>query len=349
MKIVVGLAVVSLILSILIGLSIANQKDGKVDETSAKKDKFVIGLSMDTLKEARWQVDKDTMIAEAKKKGVELLIQSANSDDTRQMQDIQALISRKVDLLIIIPHNGKAMTKAVKIAKEAGIPVVAYDRMIDNCDLDLYITFDNVKVGELQAQYLVDKLNGKGRIVRLYGAPTDNNAKMFKEGQDKVLAPYIKDGSIKVVHEDWVQNWDPANAKKIMNAAITNVGHNFDGVLASNDGTAGGAIQSLLEEGLAGKKIVTGQDSELAAIQRIVAGNQSMSIYKPLKALATKAIDVSVDMLNGKVIIADSKINNGAKDVPTIFMTVYSVDKNNIEDTVIKGGLHSKEAIYGKK
>ena len=347
MKYLLGLVVISLVLSIMIGLSIGKQKNTG-NNSKSKDEKIVIGLSLDTLKEARWQVDRDTMVAEAKKKGADILVQSANSDDTKQIQDVQALISRNIDILVIVPHNGKAMTKAVNMAKEAGIPVIAYDRLIDDCDLDLYITFDNVKVGEMQAQYLVDKLGGKGKIVRLYGAPTDNNAKMFKAGQDKILDPYIKSGDIKVIHEDWVQNWDPANAKKIMNAAITKAGNDFDGVLASNDGTAGGAIQALKEEGLAGKKLVTGQDSELAATQRIVAGTQSMTIYKPLKALATRAIDVAVDMISGKPVFVNSEVTNGKKDVPTIFMEVHSVDKSNIKDTIIKDGLHSESDIYGK-
>ena len=259
----------------------------------ASKEKPVIGLSLDTLKEERWQRDRDTFIAEAKKLGATVIVQSANSDDTRQVRDVESLLSRKVDVLVIVPHNGAAMTRAVKSANEAKVPVIAYDRLILNASIDYYLTFDNEKVGEAQANYAVARLpkDRKARIVRIYGAPTDNNAKLFKQGQDNVLTPLIKSGKIEVVHEDWALDWKPENAKKIMNAAITKAGRAIDAVVVSNDGTAGGAIQALLEEGLAGKVIVTGQDADLAACQRIQRGTQSMTVYKPLKNLASLAAD----------------------------------------------------------
>ena len=190
------------------------------------------------------------------------------------------------------------MAKAVKMAHEAGIPVIAYDRIIRDSDLDLYVSFDNERVGELQAKFLVDHLPtpGKGRIVRIYGAKTDNNASLFKRGQDRVLEPYIARGDIVVVHEDWAEDWKPENAKRIVNAAITASGPGIDAVLASNDGTAGGAIQALSEEGLAGKVLVTGQDADTVALQRIAAGTQAMTIYKPLKTLARGAAELAVQV-----------------------------------------------------
>src|ERR1041384_8020195 len=246
----------------------------------ASKEKPVIGLSLDTLKEERWQRDRDTFIAEAKKLGAEVIVQSANSDDTRQVRDVESLISRNVDVLVIVPHNGSAMTRAVKSANDAKIPVIAYDRLILNANIDYYLTFDNVKVGEAQASYAVAHLpkDRPAKIVRIYGAPTDNNAKMFKQGQENILEPLIKAGKITVLHEDWALDWKPENGKKIMNAAITKAGRDIDGVVVSNDGTAGGAIQALLEEGLAGKVLVTGQDADLAACQRIMRGTQAMTV-----------------------------------------------------------------------
>ena len=182
----------------------------------ASKDKPVIGLSLDTLKEERWQHDRDTFIAAAEKLGASVIVQSANSDDTRQVRDVESLISRGVDVLVIVPHNGSAMTRAVKSANEAHIPVIAYDRLIMNCAIDYYLTFDNVKVGEAQAGYAVAHLppDRPARIVRIYGAPTDNNAKMFKQGQDNILDPLIKAGKIEVLHEDWALDWKPENGKK---------------------------------------------------------------------------------------------------------------------------------------
>jgi D-xylose transport system substrate-binding protein len=304
---------------------------------------------MDTLKEERWQGDRDNFVTHAGEAGADVLVEAANGDDVRQVKDVEALISRGVDVLVIIPHDGAAMATAVAKAHEAGIPVLAYDRLITNCDLDIYMTFDNVKVGELQAKYLVDRLaqmgGGKKRIVRIYGSKTDNNAVLFKQGQDNVLQPLIASGAIEVVHEDWAEDWRPENAKRIANAAITKAG-SFDGLLASNDGTAGGAIQALTEEGLAGKVIVTGQDAELAACQRIVAGTQAMTIYKPLSRLATQAAELAVKLAQRKPVIARAEVDNGKVKVPSVLLDVVLVTKENMRETVVKDGFHKEAEIY---
>ena len=346
MKLRISLVILSLILSALIGLSLARHSDSHGDV--AENDQLLIGLSMDTLKEARWQRDRDLFTARAEALGASVLVQSANSDDTRQIQDIQALLSNHVDVLVIIPHNGKAMAKAVRMAHEADTPVIAYDRLITDCDLDLYISFDNLRVGEMQAQYLVDTLpkHRKSRIVRIYGAKTDHNAFLFKQGQDNVLAPHIAGGRIEVVHEDWAENWKPENAKKITNAAITNHGATFDAILATNDGTAGGAIQALLEEGLSGKIAVTGQDAELVACQRIAAGTQAMSIYKPIKNLANKVAEVAVELAGGEPIIARHAVHNGKIDVPAVMLEVTVITRENLRETVIADQFHSHEDVY---
>ena len=313
----------------------------------ASKEKPVIGLSLDTLKEERWQHDRDTFIAAAEKLGATVLVQAANSDDTTQVRNVESLISRGVDVLVIVPHNGDAMTRAVKSANEAHIPVIAYDRLIKNCAIDYYLSFDNVKVGEAQGAYAVAHLpkDRPAKIVRIYGAPTDNNAKMFKQGQDNILEPLIKAGKITVLHEDWALDWKPENGKKIMNAAITKAGRAIDAVVVSNDGTAGGAIQALLEEGLAGTVLVTGQDADLAACQRIMRGTQSMTIYKPLKNLASLAAKVAVDVAKGSRPATTGTLNNGARDVPSVFEKVISVDKENMMATVVADGFHKAEEL----
>lgn len=309
----------------------------------ASKEKPLIGLSLDTLKEERWQHDRDTFTAAAEKLGAKVIVQSANSDDTRQVRDIESLISRGVDVLVVVPHNGAAMTRAVKSANQAKIPVISYDRLILNADIAYYLSFDNVKVGEAQATYLTSHLpeDRPARIVRIYGAPTDNNAKLFKQGQDNILDPLIKSGKIVVVHEDWALDWKPEVAKRIMNAAITKAGREIDAVLASNDGTAGGAIQSLVEEGLGGKVLVTGQDADLAACQRIMRGTQAMTVYKPLKTLATNAARIAVAVARGEKPDATSTVDNGLKQVPSIFEQIVSVNKDNLQSTVVADGFHS--------
>jgi D-xylose transport system substrate-binding protein len=346
MRFRIFLVVASCVVSLITGFVIS--RSGPSTESVRARARPLIGLSMDTLKEERWQGDRDVFVTRAKELRADVLVQSANSDDTRQISDVQALISRRVDVLVIVPHNGGAMAKAVNLAHEAGIPVVAYDRLITDCDLDLYMTFDNEKVGELQAQFLVDHLpkDRREKIVRIYGAKTDNNALLYKRGQDKVLTPLINDGEIEVVHEDWTQDWKPENAKKIASAAITKAGANFDAILASNDGTAGGAIQALSEEGLAGKILVTGQDAELSACQRIVNGTQAMTIYKPVSRLAKQAAEAATNIARAKPVFAPDKINNGKIDVPSILLDVVVVTKENMMDTVVKDGFHKAADIY---
>jgi D-xylose transport system substrate-binding protein len=349
MKLRIALVGLSCLLSIVTGLVLS--RSGSTPISASKKTRPLIGLSLDTLKEERWQRDRDNFVKKAAVLHADVKVQSANGDDVRQVSDVQSLITEGVDVIVIAPHNGDAMAKAVNLAHEAGIPVLSYDRLIRGCDLDLYMTFDNFHVGELQAQFLVDALAkagpGKKRIIRLYGAKTDNNAVVFKAGQDKVLKPLIDSGAIEVVHEDWVEDWKPENAKKVANAGLNKAGHNFDAILASNDGTAGGAIQALLEEGLAGKVLVTGQDADLAACQRIVAGTQSMTIYKPLQNLADRAAEYAVKLAQHRPVIAAGSYDNGQVQVPTVLLDVIAVTKDNLRETVIKDGFHRAEEIYG--
>jgi len=334
------LVIVSCALSIVTGLVIAR---GGVGATATRQ-RPLIGLSMDTLKEERWQVDRDLFTTKVQAAGADVLVQSANSNDAVQLQNIESLITQKIDALVIIPHDGAAMAKAVNLAHQAGIPVLSYDRLITGCDLDLYLTFDNVKVGELQAQFLADRIpqSGKLRLIRIYGAKTDNNAKLFKQGQDNILQPLIAAGKVEVIFEDW----KPESAKKITNAAITKNGPNFDAILASNDGTAGGAIQALTEEGLAGKIIVTGQDADLAACQRIAQGTQAMTVYKPIHSIATQAADLALKLARRQPVIARDAVANGQIDVPSILLDIVAVTKDNLRETVVKDGFRQESDVF---
>ena len=346
MKIRILLVLVSLLASVLIGLALATR--GGRATGGPQDDGIVIGLSLDTLKEARWQADRDMFVKRAGELGAKVRVLAANSDDTVQIGDVEKLITNKVDVLVIVPHDGTAMAKAVNMAHDAGIPVIAYDRIIRDSDLDLYVSFDNERVGELQAQFMLDHLPtpGKGRIVRIYGAKTDNNASQFKRGQDRVLEPLIKSGDIQVVHEDWAEDWKPENAKRIVNAAITANGARIDAVLASNDGTAGGAIQALSEEGLAGKVLVTGQDAETVALQRIAVGTQAMTIYKPLKTLARGAAELAVQMASRRVVVAKQTVDNGHGPVPSVLYDVVTVTRDNMLETVVRDGQASYDDVY---
>jgi D-xylose transport system substrate-binding protein len=338
------LVLISCALSIVTGLVIARGGAG----VKAVRQRPVIGLSMDTLKEERWQVDRDLFTAKVQAAGGDVVVQSANSNDAIQLQNVESLITQKVDALVIIPHDGAAMAKAVNLAHQAGIPVLSYDRLITGCDLDLYLTFDNVKVGELQARYLAERIpaGGKLRLIRIYGAKTDNNARLFKQGQDNILNPLIAAGKVEVLFEDWAEDWKPEGAKKITNAAITKNGPNFDAILASNDGTAGGAIQALTEEGLAGKIIVTGQDADLAACQRIAQGTQAMTVYKPIQSIATQAAGLALRLARRQPVIARDAVANGKTDVPSVLLDIVTVTKENLRDTVVKDGFRKEADVF---
>ena len=306
----------------------------------------VIGFSMDTLKEERWQHDRDIFVAKAEALGAKVLVQAANGNDVLQNSQAENLITLGVDVLVVAPHNGKTAATIVRDAHEAHVPVISYDRLINDSDVDLYISFDNVKVGEMQAEYATKRVP-KGNYVLIGGAPTDNNALLFRKGQMNVIDPLAKAGAINIVSDQWADDWLAVNALKIAENALTRTDNKVDAIVASNDGTAGGAIQALQEQSLAGKVLVTGQDAELAACQRIAVGTQAMTIYKPVKLLAEKAAEIAFAMAKKQPLTdATSPVNNGKKDIPSILLAPIAVDKDNMVSTVIADGWQKMDAVY---
>ncbi|MDQ0412216.1 D-xylose ABC transporter substrate-binding protein [Mesobacillus stamsii] len=307
--------------------------------------KLRIGLSVSDLTLERWQHDRDFFVDKAEGLGAEVLVQSANGDEAKQVSQIQNMISQGIDALVIIAINSDALTTVVDQAKAEGIPVLAYDRLINGTDIDAYVSFDNVRVGEMQAEYLVEKVP-TGKYFLMGGSPTDNNAKMFREGQMNIIQPLVDKGEIEIVGDQWAKGWDANEALKIMENALTANKNDIDVVVASNDSTAGGAIQALEAQGLAGKVAISGQDADLAGVQRIAEGLQTMTVYKPIKAIAEKSAEVAIQLAKGEKPGADSTVNNGKLDVPFIKLDPIKVGKDNIVDTVIKDGFHSYDDVY---
>jgi D-xylose transport system substrate-binding protein len=313
---------------------------GKADDG-----KIVIGFSMDTLKEERWQKDRDFFEAKVKELGAEVLTQAANGDDAKQLAQAENLISQGVDLLVVVPHNAEATAAIVEKAHEAGIKVLSYDRLIKNSDVDLYLSFDNEKVGELQAKEIT-KLAPTGNYVYIGGADTDNNAILFRKGAMNVLEPLQKEGKIKIVYDQYSKDWKPEEALKNMENALTANNNNIQAVVAANDGTAGGVIQALNAQGLVGKVPVSGQDAELAALQRIVEGKQAMTVYKPIKKEAEMAAELAVKMAKGEKVETNKTVNNGKIDVPSVLLEPLVVTKENVVDTVIADGFQKLEDVF---
>ncbi|WP_215845197.1 D-xylose ABC transporter substrate-binding protein [Candidatus Pantoea bituminis] len=303
-----------------------------------------IGMAIDDLRLERWQKDRDIFVKKAESLGAKVFVQSANGNEETQMAQIENMINRGVDVLVIIPYNGQVLSNVIAEAKREGIKVLAYDRMINNADIDFYISFDNEKVGEMQAQSLVKRVP-QGNYFLMGGSPVDNNARLFRDGQMKVLKPLIDSKKIKVVGDQWVDAWLPENALKIMENALTANGNKIDAVVASNDATAGGAIQALSAQGLAGKVAISGQDADLAAIKRINNGTQTMTVYKPISKLADNAANIAVELGEGKQPKSNATLNNGTKEVPAWLLEPIAVDKANIESTVVADGFHKKSEL----
>ncbi len=305
-----------------------------------------IGFSMDTLRAARWGKDRDLFTKKCNELGVGVLVQSAESNDALQITQSENLLSQGIKLLVVVPHNDKSCATIVEMAHKMGVPVLAYDRLITGCDLDMYVSFDSVKVGELMANY-VTRLKPKGNYVLMGGGPTDHNAILVREGHNKGLAPFIKRGDIKIVGDQWSNDWLAVNALKNMENILTQNNNKVDAVLDSYDGTAGGSIQALTEQKLQGKVLVTGQDAELAACQRILAGTQTLTIYKPIGLLAAKAGEIAVKMAKKEPITDKTvPIDNGKIKVPGVLLEPIPVDKNNLVSTVIADGYHKMEEVF---
>ena len=309
--------------------------------------KIKIGFSMDTLKEERWQKDRDLFVKRAEELGAEVIVQSADGNDETQINQAQSLLLQGIDVLVVIPHNADVAGAIVDAAKRQNVPVISYDRLIRNSEPDLYISFDNEKVGELQAKHLLERAP-KGNYILIGGAPTDNNARLFRNGQMTVLQPAIDRGDIKIVADQWAKDWLAEEALKHTENALTQNRNNVVAVVASNDATAGGAVRALENQGLAGKVIVSGQDADLPALQRIVAGTQSMTVYKPVSQLATRSAEAAVSLAKGERPTTTRTVNNGRVDVPFIYLEPIPVDKANLDDTVIKDGYQQREAVYKK-
>ena len=302
-----------------------------------------ICLSFDSLAVDRWQKDRDIFIAAAKDLGAECYFLSAEGDARKQNEQCEVLLNKGIDVLVIIPKSATAAARAVKLAHLRSVPVLSYDRLILNCELDLYISFDNVRVGRMQAEYLTKR--HRGRYFLLGGSPDDNNAKLFRQGQLEILTPLIRQKVVSIIGSQWTDGWSPKKAREVVENLLVNVGTDIDVIVASNDGTAGGAIQALKAQGLAGKVAISGQDADLQACKRILAGTQSMTVYKPLKALATKAAELSVLLARGKAIVTRQSLHNGRIEVPSILLDPITLDKGNLVEVLTRDGYYTREAL----
>ena len=336
--------------------------EAKPAETTAAKEEaapaaedVVIGLSMPTLQEERWQKDRDIIIAKLVELGVKeenILVQSADGDEQKQVTQCENLITQDIDSLIILPQNGEACAPVVKSAHEAGVKVIAVDRIIRNVDLDFFITYDAVQIGRIQGEYITGKVDS-GNWIMIAGAPQDPNAARIRQGQMEYVQPLIDAGKVKVVLDQAANYWNPDEALLYTEQGLTANDNDIQCVFTSNDGCAGAAIEALEEQGLAGTVPVPGLDADLAACQRIIAGTQSMTVYRKLSIMDETAAQIAFAFATGSDVVAavgDLEIetqDNGFKEVPSILLKdksmMFAVDAENMEEVVKDGWLKAED------
>ena len=315
---------------------------------------IVVGVSIGTTTEERWNREIEMFRAYAEAQGFELLVQDAGNDTTKQISQCENLINQGIDVLICQPLDGEAAAPVVSAAHDAGIKVISYDRFIMNSDLDYYVTFDTYTVGKVQATMVVEQAP-KGNYIWLLGAPEDNNAHIIEQAHSDVLQPLIDAGDINIIAQQWCTGWSPTEALQHTENGLTSANNDIQGIVCSNDGTAGGAIQALAAQGLAGTVPIAGQDADIAACQRILEGTQYGTVYKPLAPLNQAACELAVAIATG----ADEKngvdsslgswttYDNNYKDVDSFNVAVEAITKDNLYDIVIKrDAFHTVEEVY---
>jgi len=329
------------LLFVVLVLSVAAACSG-----STKDKKIRIGFAMDTLKEERWQRDKDAFEAQCKKLDVDCQITVADNKADKQANDVDNLLTKGIDVLVIAPHDATQAASMVDKAKAQGVPVISYDRLINSDKIDVYISHQVPVVGRKIAEYAIQKVP-KGNYVIVDGSSKDNNAVIMKKEYMTLLRPLIDKGDIKIVAEDFMDDWKPELALNFAENALTQNKDNIQAFVVSNDGMAGGVISALDKRGLAGKILVTGQDAGLEALQNIAAGRQTMTVYKPIVPLANAAVDAAIKLAKKEQLQTSPFTNDVlAKQIPAILLEVKTVDKATLMDTVIKDGYAKFDDVY---
>ena len=330
---------------------------------AADSGKVKVGLSFSDFATERWKNEEVLMRKLLEEKGYEVISQEANHDVKLQNDQIDNMVSQGVKALIVVAEDGDAIVTSVDKAAAAGVKVLAYDRLIKTDKIAAYLSFDNVEVGRQQAMGVMTAIdienwdvagNGPVRLVQLAGSPTDNNATLFTKGQTEILKPYIDAGKIEIVAQQGVDNWDPANALKLMENILTAANNDVDAVVASNDGTALGALQAMKAQQLAGVVPISGQDATADGCNSIVKGELTVSIMKDIRNLSPLAVDLIDKLLKGEAIpemkkftLAELTVDPSKQgEVPCVFLAVSQVNQGNVYDLVVKSGFQAYDDVY---
>ena len=348
-KLVLGILVLCVGMVFLAGCGSVQEKDSAETEETAsagkEEHKIQIGLTVDSFVIERWIRDRDVFVATARELGADVNVQDAGADAEEQISQIEYFISKQVDVIVVIARDCGVLSDVVQKAQSAGIPVISYDRMINNANTDFYISFDNRKVGEIMAQALIDAIPQGGDIFMIQGSSSDNNVKMLKEGFDDTL----EDTNLNVVYEANCDGWTAELAVGYVEEALEKYPH-VKGIMCGNDDIASQVVQVLAENQLAGNVVVIGQDGDLAACQRIVEGTQYMTAFKSIEDLAREAAKYAVEIGSGREASelegVTEKVNDGTYDIPSKVLDPIAVTRENIDEVIIDGGFHRRDEVY---
>lgn len=300
-------------------------------------------MSFDSFVIERWQRDRDVFVSMAKELGAEVNVQNANGDIEEQKKQIDYFIQKDMDVIVIICIDSEGLGSSVQKAKDAGIKVIAYDRLIKDAGVDLYISFDNEMVGTMMAQSLIDEGLAGGNVLMLGGSPQDNNVSLVEGGFKKVM----EENDVTVLDSFHADGWRAELAAAYVYDHVDVVSE-ADAIMCGNDNLASQVVHALAEKRLAGDILVVGQDADLEACQRIVEGTQVMTVYKPVEKLAQRAAECAVMLARGEEITGDdvSIMDNGSYQIPYVGLLPVSVTEKNINDVIINSGFHLKEDVY---
>ena len=307
-----------------------------------------VGLLIHSLENERWENDRDFFVNKVNELGGTVKVEIADNDANKQLEQAKQLLANGINVLVVVPVDQFAAAEIVKEAHAKDVKVISYDRLIKNCDLDYYISTDNVKIGELQANYLT-RIKPVGNYALIGGAKGDNNSKFLYLGQMNELAPLVEKGDIKIIYNEFTDEWGETegydHAKKILKLGV-----NVDAIIAGNDAIAMGVINALKEEGKEGKVLLAGMDADLENLKEIVAGDQTCTIYKPYDRMAATAAEIAMKL--GKSEECErtfQTISNGEVLVPSVFYEGMVVNRENLKLTVISEGYQKEEEIYKKQ
>ena len=302
-------------------------------------------VSWSNFREERWKTDEAAIKGALDAAGAEYISADAQTSATKQLADIEGLITQGCSALIILAQDSASISPALDAAADAGVPVVGYDRMIED-PRAFYLTFDNVEVGRMQARAVLEAMP-KGRYVMIKGSPVDPNADFLRGGQQEILQAAIDAGDITIVAEAYTDDWQPANAQKNMEQILTEADNGVDAVVASNDGTAGGVVAALTSQGMAGIP-VSGQDGDMAALNRVALGTQTVSVWKDSRALGKAAGEIAVALAGGTAMadVAGAAIftSPGGKELTSILLKPQPITKDNL-NLVLDAGWITKDLL----